>query len=229
MQATPFYSVVEHTDAATAHQMLRRKFANDDEQIPESFTVLEETPMAFAHAVDRTLALMRVGDPRVRDDAQTVGAIPLANDAGKHTSWLFLGHSTPAPGAPRNPFEGAPVIVGATRADLIKDGELIAVPEDIATASGFTISIAITRGAWEESVRWEEGDGPGQSEQERLRELLRQAMRAIKVASDGLRAHIRYMCVRRGEEGAEPLWLLCVLGPGDSGEHVLTIMRPDES
>jgi hypothetical protein len=46
------------------------------------------------------------------------------------------------------------VIHAYTRADALRDGNLVAVPDALAREAGITVPVALTRAAWEDCVAW---------------------------------------------------------------------------
>lgn len=141
---------------------------------------------------------------------------------------------------------GPPVAV-ITRQDLIEDGSLIDVTIGTAVRpssgeAGFRWPVALTASAWVDCVAWTEQDdkrkpqGTGQSESGRLWDVLFMAHQAIKraPATVGFRSAVRLpfqvLRIPAHGKGVRPrlATLHLVMGPGDRGEPVLTIMCPDE-
>ena len=116
------------------------------------------------------------------------------------------------------------VIYAYTRADAIRDGVLI---DATATAAemGYRVPVAVTRAAWVGVV--EPDDTPGQSIEGRLWDVLWMLHYAIRT---GPRAGsiIRFELYALIGGVSRLVTLKAVMGPGDEGEPVLTIMWPDE-
>jgi len=133
-------------------------------------------------------------------------------------------------------FGEAEVIHCYSRADAIADGILIDVTET-AREAGFTVPVALTQEAWSDCVAWNDatdtakGDYTGQSEAGRLWDVLFMTRDAIQHHhTDGHRLEVvLYRVPATGLDTQPRLARLHVLtGPGDHGEHVLTICLPHE-
>lgn len=125
------------------------------------------------------------------------------------------------------------VISTYTRAQAIEDGVLIEAGA-MAQEAGFKWPVAITADAWADCVAWSEGDSDGQVHQDqsgRLWDVLFMASHAIRTRSgsgDGLLFQL-YRVPRDGRSmEAELLTLKLIVGPGDQGEPVITILLPNE-
>ena len=133
-------------------------------------------------------------------------------------------------------YFGEPISV-YTRAQAIEDGVLIDVSDtdaDIAREAGFKIPVAMTRAAWDDCVAWDDNDSRRQTYQDlsgRLWDVLYMGSLAGRAQPDA--ASILYSLYRvpHGGRGikARRVSLRMVVGPGDSGEAVITIMMPHES
>lgn len=129
-------------------------------------------------------------------------------------------------------IEGWDVIHSYSREQAIADGVLIDVTSTAAEA-GFKIPVALTSAVYEDCVRWDALDewAAGQDEAGRLWDVLwvaitaahRQRQDTSRVEFDILRIP-RYGAVR----GLSQVRLSMVVGPGDQGEPVITIMQPGE-
>ena len=145
--------------------------------------------------------------------------------------------TTPHPPKARRPFDDAPVVYRYTRADAIRDGMLIDVTET-AREAGFKIPVAITAAVKDQCVRWTEDDARRrpripQDEDGRLWDVLwMAACRSREIAHSGRHASsalFQVIVVPRSGHGRQRLRTLkLVIGPGDAGEAVATIMLPDE-
>jgi hypothetical protein len=130
-----------------------------------------------------------------------------------------------------NPF--GEVIYTYTRAQAIEDGVLIDVSET-AQELGFRYPVALTQAVWEDCVAWTKRDSDRQTHQDqsgRLWDVLWMAACAIR-KGDRNASEVRYSLYRvpRGGKGylPRPTTLKSVVGPGDDGEPVLTILLPQE-
>lgn len=124
------------------------------------------------------------------------------------------------------------LIYGLSRAQALADGVLIDVTET-AKEAGFRLSVALTSAAWHQAVEWTEADSRRQTPQDesgRLWDVLWMAYLAARSASGSCRVQYSLHVVPRGGAVRRPrLTTLCmVIGPGDDGEPVITIMLPHE-
>ncbi len=144
--------------------------------------------------------------------------------------------------APHSPgashlFENTPVVHRYTRADGLRDGTLVDVTET-AREAGFKVPVAITAAVQDQCVRWTEEDTRRkprfhQDEDGRLWDMLwMAACRSREIARSGSRASpalFQVIVVPRPGHGRRRLRTLkLVIGPGDAGEAVATIMLSDE-
>lgn len=131
-------------------------------------------------------------------------------------------------------FSDSYLIFSYTRADALRDGVLIELPS--AKNWGFKVPVAITAGAYGQCIAWNEPD-PKLGEILRLREDM-----VLTCAMQEARAHQRRMQTGKKErpdridfqvetvvqegDGVEvrKIDLYMVIGPGDCGEPVGTIM-----
>ncbi len=125
------------------------------------------------------------------------------------------------------------VIHTYTRAQAIEDGVLIDVSET-AHEAGFKWPAAITQGAWGDCVAWSDDDNRCQVYQDesgRLWDVLWMAFVAIR-QSGGNGASLLYKLHRVPRGGrrtkARLTTLKLAVGPGDTGDPVITIMLPHE-
>jgi hypothetical protein len=128
------------------------------------------------------------------------------------------------------------IIYTYSRADAMRDGILVAVPSEISREAGITVPVALTRAAWEDCVAWTEVDNARkatlQDENGRLWDVLWMTRFAIARhrGQSQSRARVELDRVPREGRAVRPrsVELVAVIGPGDEGEPVLTIMQPDE-
>lgn len=117
-----------------------------------------------------------------------------------------------------------------TRAEAIADGALIDVSAT-ATEAGYLIPVALTRAAWEDAVAWEESNTAYQDVSGRLWDVLWMARLAAGRVGHGMtRIAFEVLRVPNTPDALAPVLttLHLHIGPGDDGEAVLTVLRPDE-
>ena len=119
-----------------------------------------------------------------------------------------------------------------SRAQGIEDGILVDVSKT-ASEAGFSVPVALTRAAWADCVEWTEADSKRQTyqdEQGRLWDVLWMASIAARRNRGGDCCRFKLYRVPRGGRGFRPrlVELVMRIGPGDSGEPVITIMQQGE-
>jgi len=125
------------------------------------------------------------------------------------------------------------IISTYTRAQAIEDGVLIDI-SSTAKEAGFEWPIAMTAGAWADCVAWSDTDSQAQVYQDqsgRLWDVIFMAFQAISLSREtGDRLLFRlYRVPRDGHStDAELTTLKLIVGPGDSGEPVITILLANE-
>jgi len=125
------------------------------------------------------------------------------------------------------------VIYRYTRAQAIEDGVLIdAGPA--AKEAGFRWPVALTTAVWSDCVEWTDDDSRNQTHQDlsgRLWDVLWMAVSAIHLAREGS-DQLNFKLYRIPRDGrsinAELTDLKLIVGPGDQGEPVVTILLPHE-
>ena len=132
-----------------------------------------------------------------------------------------------------NPFDDMPVIFSYTRKQAIEDGVLVDLSE-WAKETGFKISVACTTAVWheyvvppEKMIQW------GQSERGRAHDLLVMLFFAIrsrktKAPAEGEDLLFYEVLFQQEPEKTITVKFKAICGPGDDGEPVLTILKPDE-
>src|SRR5512135_562247 len=120
------------------------------------------------------------------------------------------------------------LIFSYTRAQAIADGVLKDVSQ-LAKEAGFRFPVAVTAAVWAEYVAVPDGVH-GQDETGRLWDILnmlRASIGALKKDRNRVdfALHVRNDN-RDGDPPLVPLYALC--GPGDDGEPVITVMKPEE-
>ena len=119
-----------------------------------------------------------------------------------------------------------------SRAQAIAAGDLVDVTST-AAEFGVLCPVAITRAAWACCVTWTRRD-IYQEEHGRLLDVCAMLALALRVAKarpvDGPRMGFGVMRIPNHGRGCEPrpVRLAVVVGPGDEGEMVLTVMLPEE-
>jgi len=122
-----------------------------------------------------------------------------------------------------------PVIHRYTREDALADGVLIDVSET-AKEAGFKFPVAVTRTVWD---RYIEADNIELQDTEgRLWDTLWMLFCAIKKSktpTSTIKYKLYYVMPTKTSFKKELVTLKAVIGPGDEGEPVVTIMLPNES
>lgn len=125
------------------------------------------------------------------------------------------------------------VISTYTRAQAIEDGVLIEAG-NMAEEAGFKWPVAMTSAAWADCVAWTEDDNRQQVYQDesgRLWDVLFMASHAIRTRS-GSGDRLLFQLYRVPRDGratkAELTTLKLIVGAGDQGEPVITILLPHE-
>jgi hypothetical protein len=125
------------------------------------------------------------------------------------------------------------VIFRYTRQQALEDGVLIDASA-MAREAGFTLPVAVTAAAWADAVAWNEADNERQAYQDesgRLWDVLFMAAHAIRSDSKGTQP-LLFSLNRIPRDGrshsSRRLALKLILGPGDDGEPVITILLPGE-
>lgn len=121
---------------------------------------------------------------------------------------------------------GEPVYI-YTRAQALEDGVLVDV-SDLAEEAGFRYPVAMTRAAWADCVEWSGSDSEKQvcqDETARLWDVLWLAAHAAR-RSGGDHLTFRVHRVPRDGHAIQPdqVTLQMLIGPGDRGEPVMTIL-----
>lgn len=128
---------------------------------------------------------------------------------------------------PVDPFWGEPIHT-YTRAEALADGVLFDVTE-MAREAGFRVPVALTDSVWADvcdlSGRYVSA---GQSSEGRLWDLLFMAAHAARRRENRNASVFIYALIMPVGDGNNYRAKVHV-GPGDEGEAVVTVMRPDES
>ena len=141
----------------------------------------------------------------------------MSNASTDHTNESFYGE----------------VISTYTRAQAIEDGVLVDAGS-IALEAGFTGPVALTSAVWADCVAWSDEDSQKQVHQDlsaRLWDILYLAAYAIRTSS-GSGDRLLYEIHRVPRDGysteALPVTLKLIIGPGDHGEPVMTVLLSNE-
>jgi hypothetical protein len=125
------------------------------------------------------------------------------------------------------------VISSYTRAQAIEDGVLIDAGP-MASEVGFIWPVALTSTVWADCVAWTDDDSQKQVHQDqsgRLWDVVYMASYAIRTSKDsGDRLLFQIYRVPRDGHSTKAvcMTLKLIIGPGDTGKPVITILLPNE-
>jgi hypothetical protein len=119
------------------------------------------------------------------------------------------------------------VISSYSRAQAIEDGVLIDVSAT-AKEAGFSVPTVVTSHVWAECVAVPAGCEGTQDESGRLWDVCWMAMVAARKGQNASRVKVELYVVKHEAREAELVELVMAIGPGDSGEPVITIMFPED-
>ncbi len=125
------------------------------------------------------------------------------------------------------------VIATYSRTQALADGVLVDAGP-MAAEAGFQWPVALTAAAWADCVAWSDEDNRQQgyqNESGRLWDVLFMASYAIRAQSgSGDRLEFQLYRVPRDGQAVQAVLttLKLIVGPGDRGEPVVTILLPDE-
>lgn len=133
----------------------------------------------------------------------------------------------PEPETPPDPFSEAPVIHCYTRREALEDGVLVDVTKT-AREAGFQHPVAITA-----AVNSDVGDIPPskrgvEDEAGRLWDLLWMSIHAVRAAATCRQEGPAFVSLVMPIGRCRNYRAKISIGPGDDGELVLTVMRPEE-
>ncbi len=138
-----------------------------------------------------------------------------------------------------NPYEKSvhplfgDVISTYSRAEALADGVLVDTGA-MAREAGFRFPVAVTAGVWADCIAWAQADNERQVYQDesgRLWDVLFMAVHGIRAAgSSGERLSFELYRIARDGRATKAVLrsLKLIVGPGDGGEPVITILLPDE-
>lgn len=133
-----------------------------------------------------------------------------------------------------HPFSGlfGRPIYAYTRAQALEDGTLVDVSE-LAQEAGFRFPVAMTRGAWTDCVEWSDQDSERQEVcQEEIARLWDVLWLAAHAARRSVGDHLTFQIHRIPRDGhaivPDQVTLQMLIGPGDRGEPVMTILLVGE-
>jgi hypothetical protein len=119
------------------------------------------------------------------------------------------------------------VIYSYTRAQAIADGVLVDVTNQ-AKETGFTVPAAVTDHLFNGYIVPPQGlEGEGQSIEGRLHDTLWMILTIARASRDSSRVETDVLFLMTPGQW-EKVRVVAVIGPGDSGEPVLTIMLPGD-
>lgn len=125
---------------------------------------------------------------------------------------------------------GKPIYI-YTRRQALEDGALVDVSE-LANEAGFSIPVALTRSAWEDCVEWDEEDSKRQVYQDQIARLWDVLWLAALAARRGSGDRLVFQIHRVPRQGIatrpQQVNLQMRIGPGDTGEPVISILMPGE-
>lgn len=127
-------------------------------------------------------------------------------------------------------FTSYDVVHTYTRREALDDGVLMDAG-GAAREVGFKVPVALTAKVWATCVSWSPNEATRQDEDGRLWDVLWMASLAARVAArrgDSGRIEFQVLVVPRGGRRPRLTQLDLLLGPGDQGECVATILAPDE-
>lgn len=131
------------------------------------------------------------------------------------------------PAAPTSIWDDADLIHSHTRAQLLADGDLVAVEDKIAREAGFTIPVAITRAAHTRYVALTPAaTRAGNDLGGRLWDVLWMCRRQVKRDSDAFLFQV--YVVTDNARNPELVTLRAVITGDDDGNPVITILCEDE-
>lgn len=129
----------------------------------------------------------------------------------------------------QNFWDDAEIISAYSRADAIREGILVDV-SPVAREAGITVPTALTQALHADCVAWNEENSAHQVEAGRLWDVLSMTRFTITKSHDSDRATVTVLRIPNTPQASdpEPADFIAHIGPGDTGEPVLTLMLPYE-
>lgn len=127
-------------------------------------------------------------------------------------------------------FTSDDVVHTFTRDDAIQGGVLMDAGA-MSREAGFKVPVALTARVWATCVGWGSDEKVPQDESGRLWDVLWMASLAARAAArrgDSGRVEFQVLVVPRGGRCPRLTRLALLIGPGDQGECVATVLMPDE-
>ncbi|KFU75410.1 hypothetical protein SAMN04489729_6996 [Amycolatopsis lurida] len=128
-------------------------------------------------------------------------------------------------------FNGWEIIHAYTRADALRDGELVEADTDLLKQTGFRWPLAYTRSVFEGFINWDTTDEDRahihQTRRDRERSVLlalHAAIRAHTNPNDHTLSFTVRVTPRRGQGRSHHVTLYANFGPGDDAEPVITVL-----
>ena len=125
------------------------------------------------------------------------------------------------------------LVFSYSRAQALADGVLVDVSE-LAREAGFTVPVAVTQAVWEDCIAWSEEDSDRQTHQDqsgRLWDVLTMLLWTIRWSQQS-KGTLLFDLSRIARDGYSTVPALVtlkfIIGPGDQGEPVGTILMPNE-
>ncbi|MFH9968441.1 DUF6573 family protein [Streptomyces mirabilis] len=182
---------------------------------------------------DRQPVRHRPGSPR--EERASADSVLSRIDSVLHDAAVTDDHTVSGDAMRSLPLADPGEIIHAyTRAQALADEVLVAADADSAREAGFRVPVALTSAVWEGCVAWNEGDSERQVPQDergRLWDVLTMCRAATRRSGGGdgqVTVDLRRVPRDGRARQAQPVQLVCAIGPGDHGEPVITIMQPDE-
>lgn len=127
-------------------------------------------------------------------------------------------------------FTNDDLICTYTRREALDDGVLMDAGA-MAQEARFKVPVALTARVWATCVSWSRDENAPQDEEGRLWDVLWMASLAARAAArrgEAGRVQFQLLVVPRGGRRPRLTRLALLIGPGDQGECVATVLMPDE-
>lgn len=138
------------------------------------------------------------------------------------------------------------IISTYSRKQAIEDGVLVEVPENLLNSVGIKFPVAVTATVWEEYIKAEELESEQDLTEKRTRGISNRVpcgqdtvgrlwdvlwvfmMNARGHNQDTVHFKVIFLSTENEKTVQKHVTLKAVIGPGDQGEPVITIMKPEE-